>query len=192
MLIKQTNIKCVDLNLGALQIDDGIKHSIYNQCCWLKEFCKNKLYKTVTLCPPVCKILKFRWHIKIKISANERRKRNVFSKPWKPRGERDMKINSSSSREKTKSHFSSRTSRDRDSFHGLDLATFRLCENIQKYPYRAGPCWNNCDGSLKLVYFNWRNQHFKSTLLYLLYPPQNTHPQNLEKTDKIKRCMVCS
>ena len=57
-----------------------------------------------------------------KILWTERRKRNVFSKSWKSRGERDMKIHFSSSRGKTKSNFSSRISRDRDSCQGLSMS----------------------------------------------------------------------
>ena len=49
----------------------------------------------------------------------KRRKKYVFSKSYKSRGERDMKIHFSSSRGKTKSNFSSRISRDRDSGQGL-------------------------------------------------------------------------
>ena len=54
-----------------------------------------------------------------KILWTERRKRNDFSKSWKSRGERVLKIHFSSSRGKTKSNFSSRISRDRDSCQGL-------------------------------------------------------------------------
>ena len=64
----------------------------------------------------------------INISKNERRKRNVFSTSWKSRGERDMKIHFSSWREKTKSNFSLRDSRDRDSCQGL----LGMSDNVKK------------------------------------------------------------
>ena len=61
-----------------------------------------------------------------KILWTERRKRNDFSKSWKSRGERVLKIHFSSSRGKTKSNFSSRISRDRDSCQGLEKGPFFL------------------------------------------------------------------
>ena len=74
--------------------------------------------------------LRGKWEIVLQILENREKKgksqyknlvswEDVFSKSWKSRGERDMKIHFSSQRGKTNSKFSSRISRDRDSCQGL-------------------------------------------------------------------------